>query len=536
MKQKSNIFSWLLFLCCFVAAGMLSNIAEAAHRGTIMFVPIDNRPISDSYGVDTLEKAGYTVLVPPDELLGGPGHLKGDADNVWQWVETALKEHGHVDTAVFSGDTMIYGSLVGSRTHELPEAELLEKVDRFRSLRQRYPNLKLYVFSSIMRTPHYSAAFGGTEAPYMDKYAGDFFIYSSLADKQELQKLSKQEKQALAEARDRIPEADFISWQTRRNTNLHINQAMLDLMQQHVFDYFVIGMDDNAPFSQTHRESRYLSQYAEGMDKAHYQKMTGIDEIGMLLLARANTDLNYTKPFIYAEYNKGVGSDMVPSFSSQTIGRTMDDYIRCAGGFHTRSLKRADLAMLVNTTIDGRDSFSGDTANVAQPAPQAQELAARADALLQQAVPTGVVDIAFYNGADNGLMQLLQEKQLLFKLTVYGGWNTASNSLGFAIGQGIYMPYIGQADKNDLLMTRYLDEWAYEANVRQQLSGYIAQLQQAKPGANVMETELADIEAEGNRLLQRFAAQHLQAYPNHKLFSMTLPWKRLFENKVMIHE
>lgn len=536
MKQKIDIFSWLLVLCCFLAASMLSNIVEAAHRGTIMFVPIDNRPISDSYGVDTLEKAGYTVLVPPDELLGGPGHLKGDADRVWQWVEATLKEQGHVDTAVFSGDTMIYGSLVGSRTHELPEAELLEKVDRFRSLRQRYPNLKLYVFSSIMRTPHYSAAFGGTEAPYMDKYAGDFFIYSSLADKQELQKLNKQERQTLSEARARIPEAEFASWQKRRNINLHVNQAMLDLMQQHTFDYFVIGMDDNAPFSQTHRESRYLMQYAENMDKTHYQKMTGIDEIGMLLLARANTDLNYTKPFIYAEYNKGIGPDMVPSFSSQSIGRTMDDYIRCAGGFHTRSLKRADLALLVNTTLDGKDSFSGDAVNVSQPTPQAQELAARAEALLQQEVPTGVVDIAFYNGADNGLMQLLQEKQLLFKLTVYGGWNTASNSLGFAMGQGIYMPYVSQTDKNDLLMTRYLDEWAYEANVRQQLSGYVLQLQQQNPGENIMETKLADIETEANSFLQKFAAQHLQAYPNQKLFSMTLPWKRLFENRVIIHE
>ena len=51
----------------------------------------------------------------------------------------------------------------------------------------------------------------------------------------------------------------------------------------------------------------------------------------------------------------------------------------------------------------------------------------------------------------------MKERDILFKLSVYGGWNTASNSLGFAMGQGMMMPYISEEDKNDLLMTRYLD-------------------------------------------------------------------------------
>ena len=162
MKKFYNTF---FLLCAFLTMLFFSNMAEAS--GRIIFIPIDNRPISDWYAVDTLQKAGYTVIVPPDELLGGPGHLKGDPEKVWEWLDNTMKDYGYVDAMVCSGDTMIYGSLVGSRTHELSEDVLMERAGHFRQLRERYPDLKMYVFSSIMRTPKMNASYGGVEAPYM---------------------------------------------------------------------------------------------------------------------------------------------------------------------------------------------------------------------------------------------------------------------------------------------------------------------------------------------------------------------------------
>ena len=43
-----------------------------------------------------------------------------------------------------------------------------------------------------------------------------------------------------------------------------------------------------------------------------------------------------------------------------------------------------------------------------------------------------------------------------------GGWNTAGNTLGFALGQGFSVKkYADTADLQSLLEIRYLDDWAY---------------------------------------------------------------------------
>lgn len=534
IRMNKKLFLFLCLLCTLLTGTIFISCTEASTRGRIIFIPIDNRPISDWYAVDTLQKAGYTVMVPPDELLGGPGHLQGSPDNVWEWLDETMKDYGYVDALVCSGDTMIYGSLVSSRTHELQENILLERVERFRSLRAKHPDLKIYAFSSIMRTPKMNAAYGGVEAPYMDNHANDFFIYSSLMDKMEQQGLNKKEKRALEEAKARIPEDAFADWQSRRNKNLQVNKSVIDLLQENIIDYLVIGNDDNAPFSQTHKEALLLDDYAKNTDKNRFQNIAGIDEIGMLLLARVHNNINYILPFVYARYNSGAGGNMIPGFSSKSIDTTMKNYIKCAGGFYTKHLERTDLALLVNTTYDGKDEFAGSPVNIFQPSSTSAELVNETERLLNKNIPTGIADISFYNGSDNGLLTLMKDKNLLFKLTVYGGWNTATNSLGFAMGQGMLMPHISTDDKNDLLMTRYLDEWVYEANVRQELINHITAMSQSTGDADYLKNNRQEVEAAGNKMTLDFAKKHLFSYPNKKTFRMELPWIRTFENKVII--
>ena len=78
---------------------------------------------------------------------------------------------------------------------------------------------------------------------------------------------------------------------------------MIDLAREGSFSYFCLGRDDNAPYSQTHRESRWLNEYAEGLGKTRFNNMAGIDEFGMLLLTRAVNDLEKKMPFVYVRYN-----------------------------------------------------------------------------------------------------------------------------------------------------------------------------------------------------------------------------------------
>ena len=84
-------------------------------------------------------------------------------------------------------------------------------------------------------------------------------------------------------------------------------------------------------------------------------------------------------------------------------------------------------------------------------------------------IPVSIVDVYFNNGSDNTLMGLLSENNLLYKVTAYNGWNTASNTIGYAIAQAILAPSMNEQGHKDMLIEQYLDNWAYQANVRKNL-------------------------------------------------------------------
>lgn len=89
---------------------------------------------------------------------------------------------------------------------------------------------------------------------------------------------------------------------------------------------------------------------------------------------------------------------------------------------------------------------------------------------MQQNKPVAVADIAYGNGADNALVKELFNEGKAYRIAAYGGWNTAGNTIGFALSQGLLAPRMTEAGKDNLLNIRYLDDWAYQANVRMKVS------------------------------------------------------------------
>ena len=57
--------------------------SRTVSKGTILFVPQDNRPTSCEQTADTVRKLGYEVVMPDKELLGGL-HESGDTEKLWQ--------------------------------------------------------------------------------------------------------------------------------------------------------------------------------------------------------------------------------------------------------------------------------------------------------------------------------------------------------------------------------------------------------------------------------------------------------------------
>lgn len=54
--------------CLFLLLMLLCQTAFAA-KGTILYVPMDNRPVCLDYTVQSMQSAGWDVQVPPREII-----------------------------------------------------------------------------------------------------------------------------------------------------------------------------------------------------------------------------------------------------------------------------------------------------------------------------------------------------------------------------------------------------------------------------------------------------------------------------------
>jgi hypothetical protein len=167
--------------------------------------------------------------------------------------------------------------------------------------------------------------------------------------------------------------------------------------------------------------------------------------------------MTWNIPFVCVRYAPGKGGDTVPDFSDEKISKSVEAALKIAGGLQVRTPTRADLLLLVNTeqkgrTIETLNAMPTETDFV--PDLKADKGTKAFAKMVEEAVnagyPVGVADIKYANGADNALLNILEQKNLLFKLKTYSGWNTATNSTGFALGTGRLAGKMTNAAKDSL--------------------------------------------------------------------------------------
>lgn len=528
----------LCLLAVFLAMNMMEGTGEARkakstadpspRTKTILFVPQDNRPTSREQSAEAVEKLGYRVLMPPRELLGGLE--AGKPEELWEW--TAVQA-ARADAAVISTDAFLYGGLVASRKHELSEQALSERVQRLASLKQRNQRLKVYAFGSLMRTPASGPASGGEEPDYYLTYGAQIFRRSGLLDKQEHGGLTDGETQELQDLAATIPSEVWQDWTQRRAKNFTVDERLIDLSRTGALDLFILGKDDNAPLSATHAESLRLARYAAAVPRTRFQMLAGIDEFAALILARAVNDEEHVVPFVNVQYNWGVGGAMVPDYSDEPIADSIKSDLLIAGAVAVPDPAHAALVLLVNTPPDGKMGYGNAPDNDGTDLYDAQSLARYAGSLIAQGYRVAIADITRTNGADNALMNALRDAGLLFKLYGYAGWNTATNSVGFALGQGVLSVRLPEDDVDRLLLARYLDDWGYQSNVRTAVTNQLAMLLDGGAYLNLGRYEPA-VQLRVTRLLREFAARNLPPYPGVDHLNFYFPWHRMFIGGIVL--
>ena len=535
----------LVLLCLFITTHTVSEARQAKKAvpsppvvqpaapgamGKILFIPHDDRPTSCEQTAAVVRKLGYEVVMPDKKLLGGLG-TTGDTEALWKWTRDNVSG---AKAAVIATDSLLYGGLVASRKHEIPDWQLQRRTARLRELRAENPNLKIYAFASLMRTPRTGEASGGEDPDYFLQYGSQIFRYTALMDKTETVGLTTDEEWELSQLADALPPDILQDWFGRRQRNLASTKALMDEVRQGTLDYLLIGKDDNAPLSQTHREARWLMKYGQDLPKSKFQLVAGIDEFAMLLLARAVNDDQKLVPKVYVQFNVGKGGATVPTYSDERAADTINEELFIAGAVSVSEPAQSDYVLLVNTNPDGTTGEAnhinpdeGRLLNNGADRAGTKPFFEQIQTMLQAGYRVGVADIAFTNGSDNALMHQLQTAGLLFRLQTYSGWNTATNSMGFALGQGMLATRLRLEDCQSLLLTRYLDDWAYQANVRTAMAYRINQI--ADPSVYLY---LGDYEPsiamETRQRLMTFARLHLPAEVVPSSLQVSFPWHRMF--------
>lgn len=515
------------FLLVLVALLLMTNAASAEK---ILFIPHDNRPVSNQQPAEVVAQLGYEILMPPAELLTRP-------DELWHWLDENAPS---ADAAVIATDALLYGGLIPSRSHNIDADELQARLKRLETLRQKNFFLKIYAFGSLMRTPRYGTPGDIEEPAYYGEHGGDIFALTALLDKKETDALTAEEQTQLDALQKKIPDEILDDYFARRVKNFAATCRLVDFTGDGVIDYLVIGRDDNAPLSQTHRENRHLLAYIEANAAGHAQSHAGIDEYAMLLLTRAVCDLRDEAPKVHVQFNRGVGAETVPAYSDEQLGDSIRDEILIAGGISVNSPKRADLVMFVNTDRDGR-TFHIHNSCPPEDLPRrerrrlrrnAKYFAAQIEDAVAKKLPVSVADVTFANGSDVALMNELRRRGLLFKLQSYSGWNTATNTSGFALGTGILSRQMNATSREKILARRYLDDWGYQTFVRTKIAEDLAKLPDGReiylhPGEHE-----AAITARETELMREFIAKNLPRKKFLNGVTVTNPWHRMFECEI----
>ena len=68
-------------------------VCAPAAAEKILFIPLDNRPVSLAYTVDSFRKAGVQVVTPPEKFLASD-RQNGDPDKLAQWLDQEARGGG----------------------------------------------------------------------------------------------------------------------------------------------------------------------------------------------------------------------------------------------------------------------------------------------------------------------------------------------------------------------------------------------------------------------------------------------------------
>lgn len=444
----------------------------------ICIIPIDNRPVCYNLARDiTKIDKSIELYMPPRSMMGGLTK-SADITGLYSW----LGKLPEVDAIILSLDTLAYGGLVPSRRCPETQAEIQSRMEDFKEILET-KKAKIYAVSSIMRISNNNC--NEEEKEYWDKYGEYIFEYSYSKHKYALN-LGLE-----IPVRNLIPPDILNDYKKTRARNFNINKMYLKWKDQGFFDTLVFSKDDCAEFG-------YNVLEAEHLEKMGGDVITGADEIPLSLLSKAiDTKMSVAPVFLEPE-----SKHLISNYEDVSIEQCVKNQLKFAG-IEIKDVNDADVILYIN-------NFKDHQGEIVMKRPTEQF---SGEFILQNDKPYMIADVRNANGADNNFVQELFKNFRYDGFYGYSAWNTSANSLGSLICCAKVK--FGAKDYDEkafkkVQMVRFLDDWAYQANIRQEINEPCNIMDKMKPYEEKV-SEILDLPIKNEYFY---------------------PWERLFEVEV----
>lgn len=479
----------------------------------IGLIPLDERPVNTRYPKMIGQIAGVEVLIPPSEILS-TFRTPADCDALADWLNAVVDE---LDALIVSVEMLVYGGLVPSRITHDGIALLLQRLEILRELKHSHPHLMLFGFNLITRISKHSESV--EEPDYWHQVGAQLHQYSQDYDR-------------YVRGHDDAPSKEDINHKflndfvNRRLRNHMVNLAVLDMLADDVFDLLVVSSDDTSEFGFGTREKSWVEEWVDrrGGDE-RLLMYPGADEVGSALLARAIVEAHHTVPRFYVYYAIETDKNRIAPFEDGAVSLTVERQIRAVGGVIVDSVEGADLIVAVNPPTpsgkDGYDPADGDADRMYREG-AIHEFAQQIKEWVDDGQHIIVCDVAYPNGSDPVLVAALQDHIELMTLSAYGAWNTAGNTIGVALAQGIASNIMEDETAELRFLThRFVEDYCYMHIVRPAMSIQYE-------GTLFDEATIATMQQEIQECLTE-QLKRMKEFSDWQISNVSLPWNRLFE-------
>jgi hypothetical protein len=493
--------------------------ADARALPPIVYVPMDDRPVTRQLPLLLGEIAGAEIIEPPRRLLGN--YLTpGEPDRIIAWLNAVAARHAR--RFVLSSDMLAYGGLVASRAPGVSYADGYFRLRVLKRLRERLPRARIAIFGTVMRQAPTGVP---ASVPYFAAYPGWLYLqrYANLPEP------PPPEERATVEAlKAKIGTPLLEEYLAARARDRQADRLLLAMTADGIVDRLVLGQDDAGPVGLARADRVQLEATIAELgvqDRAVIQP--GTDELGMVLVARMLARAVGWSPAIEVRYMPASGAPMQDPLEFRPIPETIENLIELCGGREVaRDGEIVLFVRLPRSTVVSDDSLVREMRGVIA--------RGRSVALVDETFLSGT-----YDDEERFAERILRDG-IASHLDAYASWNTDANSVGTALAEAVAAGAGKRAGTYDALahrtftFMRFLDDIWFHAEVRPALERTL-DAEGIRDHTYLTPAQAAPLQRLDRAWLWSYAQRVLdELYPGYHIAAMriTLPWDRPFETEI----